>query len=79
MRSLHVHAVGIVPWLNPLLPRELGRLKLEILYRGHLIDIDITENELQVTSSPGRALPIKLGFRDSTSIMNPGENSKFAL
>jgi alpha,alpha-trehalase len=54
---------GDVLWLNPNLPDELGRLELEVHYRGHRVRIEIDSTRLVLTTRPGRAAPIHVGFR----------------
>jgi alpha,alpha-trehalase len=51
-------------WLDPAIPDELGELRFEIFYRGHLLDFSITPNQLTVTTRPGEAKPIRLGIRN---------------
>ena len=51
-------------WLDPAIPDELGELRFEIFYRGHLLDFSITPNQLTVTTRPGEATPIRLGIRN---------------
>ena len=51
-------------WLDPSIPDELGELRFEIWYRGHLLEFHVTPERLSVTTRPGDAQPIRLGIRD---------------
>ena len=51
-------------WLDPAIPEELGQLRFEIFYRGHLLDFHIPPDQLTVTTRPGEAKPIRLGIRN---------------
>ena len=51
-------------WLDPAIPDELGELRFEIRYRGHVLDFHITPDHLSVTTRPSEAQPIRVGIRD---------------
>jgi alpha,alpha-trehalase len=51
-------------WLDPAIPNELGELRFEIVYRGHLLDFHITPGQLTVATQPGDAQPIRVGIRE---------------
>ncbi|MGB5167453.1 MAG: glycosyl hydrolase family 65 protein [Acidimicrobiia bacterium] len=51
-------------WLDPAIPDELGELRFEIRYRGHVLDFHITPDQLAVTTRPSEAQPIRVGIRD---------------
>jgi alpha,alpha-trehalase len=51
-------------WLDPAIPEELGYLSFEIRYRGHLIELHITNEQLTITTRPGEANPIRVGIGD---------------
>ena len=51
-------------WLDPAIPDELGELRFEIRYRGHVLDFHITPDQLSVTTRPSEAQPIRVGIRD---------------
>jgi trehalose/maltose hydrolase-like predicted phosphorylase len=59
--------------LNPRLPDELPRLRFEIAYRGHRLELDLTHEVLTVRSRPATAAPIDLQVVDAAFIMRPGD------
>lgn len=68
-----------VLWFNPVLPGEIGRLHMHIHYRGHALDIDITQARLQIKSLPCAAAPVKIGFRDRVFDLGMGQTEEFEL
>jgi HAD superfamily hydrolase (TIGR01509 family) len=58
--------------LNPRLPDELPRLRFEIAYRGHRLELDITHEVLSVRSRPATAPPIDLHVVDAAFTLHPG-------
>ena len=50
-------------WFDPALPEELVRLDTELHYRGHRVQIELSPEVLRLTR-PGRAAPIRVGFRN---------------
>jgi alpha,alpha-trehalase len=53
---------GDVLWFNPCLPEELESLHMEIRYRGHTLEVDISEKQLTVSACKCAQKPIKIGF-----------------
>ena len=68
-----------VLWLNPCLPREVGRLKLRIRYRHRFLEIDIDSETLKVTGPPCLERPIRIGFDEELYDLSPGETLYFEL
>jgi alpha,alpha-trehalase len=50
-----------VLWLNPCLPDELGKLRLQIRYRGYFLRIEICSDHVKVTSLRNKEYPIRVG------------------
>ena len=48
---------------NPRLPKEMGRLSMNIRYRCHTLHVDVTQERLVVTAGDALAEPIRIGFR----------------
>lgn len=65
--------------LNPCLPTELRRVTMSIFYRGHSLEIVIGPGKLHVRSRPGRAQTIKIGFKQRTHRLKPGDVTEFRL
>jgi trehalose/maltose hydrolase-like predicted phosphorylase len=68
-----------VLWLNPALPPEVSQLRFSVHYRGHRLQIDITDERIRVSGRPGPTTPITLGFRGRTSRLKPGQTTEFPL
>ncbi len=65
--------------LNPRLPDELPRLRFEVVYRGHRLELDITRETLTVRSRPSTAAPISLQFVDQPFTVRPGETHEYRI
>jgi alpha,alpha-trehalase len=66
-------------WLNPAIPGELGHLSFEIRYRGHLLELHITNERLTITARPGEADPIQVGFGGRVMEVPAGTTAKIDL
>jgi alpha,alpha-trehalase len=65
--------------LNPYLPDELKKVQFDIMYRQHWVNLSITSNHLTVSTRPGAAAPITIGFREKTLELKPGDTLEFEL
>lgn len=65
--------------LNPFLPNDLKEIRFDVLYRQHWVNLAIGPGRLVVSTRPGTAAPIKLGFREETFELSPGETRQFEL
>jgi trehalose/maltose hydrolase-like predicted phosphorylase len=59
--------------INPRLPDELKRLRFEILFRGHRLELDMTHTVLTIRSRPARVAPIETWIVDEALMIAPGE------
>jgi len=66
-------------YLNPRIPKGLQKLMLKIKYRGNWFDINITPEELEVTSSRYRDFVAKICFRGKEYEIKPGDTLKFNI
>jgi alpha,alpha-trehalase len=64
-------------WLNPCLPDELVRLKMVIRYRGHALDLTITQDTIDVHALPSNATPITIGVVRESHEIAAGERRSF--
>lgn len=64
---------------DPCLPTELKRLTMSIFYRGHSLEIIIAPGKLRVHSRAGRVQPIKIGMKQKTRRLKPGDTIEFTL
>ena len=74
-----LEARGDVLWFNPSLPKGLRRLRFDIVYRRHRIDVDIGRDALRLTSRPENAGPISIGFDGAVRPLAPGTVVEMAL
>jgi trehalose/maltose hydrolase-like predicted phosphorylase len=65
--------------LNPYLPAELKEMRFDILYRQQWVNVVITHNRLTLSTRPGFAAPIKIGFRDKVMELKAGATLAFDL
>ena len=66
-------------WLNPLLPDELRAVRTAVGYRQHWIELEFTSAHVRIQTMPGRAPPIRLGFRGEVFEMGAGETRQLQL
>jgi alpha,alpha-trehalase len=80
LRSLTgLRARGPVLRFDPALPPEVKQLKFSVHYRGHRVQVILTEDRLEVSSRPGRARPVQVLVRDQTVELAPGASHQFSL
>ena len=70
---------GDVLWLNPCLPDELRRVTMVIRYRGHALDLTVTQSSITVHGHESNAAPIQLGIVDNRYLLQAGETREFLL
>jgi len=70
---------GDVLRFNPCLPEELTRLCLQIRYRRHLLEIEVSHAEVKIRTLTGSPGPVKIGFRDQVCELWEGETKEFPL
>ena len=66
-------------WFDPALPEELVRLDTELHYRGHRVQIELSPAVLRLTTRPGSAAPIRVGFRNVVVELRPGTVTEWPL
>ncbi|MDH6574709.1 glycosyl hydrolase family 65 protein [Kitasatospora sp. MAP5-34] len=67
-------------WLDPHLPESLGRLEVELRYRGHWgVVVTVARRQVTVSLRPGQHIPVRIGFRGSLTTVRPGESRTFTL
>jgi alpha,alpha-trehalase len=75
-------ATGIVTrndvlWFNPCLPDEIAKLHMQIRYRMHSINIEVTHRKLKVEVLHSSLPPVNIGFRGRVFEMRAGEMREF--
>jgi alpha,alpha-trehalase len=68
-----------VLWFNPCLPEELERLRMQLRYRGHSLEVEITQAKLKVRALRCTQHPIQIGFKDKVVELNEGDSQEFEL
>lgn len=68
-----------VLWLNPRLPEELDCLEFTVRYRGHWLNLNITQEVLKVTFEKGWSGPARVGFKGTVHTMAQSEQMVFEL
>ncbi|MFD9123328.1 glycoside hydrolase family 65 protein [Kitasatospora sp. NPDC059571] len=67
-------------WLEPRLPSALGRLELDLRYRGHWgVVVSVDRRSVSVGLQESRQDPIAVRFRGTTTTVRPGETRYFSL
>lgn len=68
-----------VLWFNPCLPDELGRLGMQIRYRGHNLSIEITMHTLKITACRAAEKPVKIGYHEQIHVLEEGKTLELDL
>ena len=64
---------------NPCLPAAVEALHLRVRYRGHALDLTVTQGTFQLASRPGRAAPIQVSVKGQAHVLAPGQTIKANL
>ncbi len=64
---------------DPALPPDVKFLRFSVHFRGHRIEIELTEHRLRLTSRPSTAAPIRIVVRDESVELVQGTSADFAL
>lgn len=70
---------GDMLWLNPCLPDELRCVTMVIRYRGHALDLTITQTSVRMHAHESNAAPITVGLADKAHVIEAGATREFAL
>ena len=68
-----------VLWLNPALPQELEDIRLRLRYRGHWLQLHVTQDQFTVSFEHGWSGPAQIGFRDHIYTFAEGDEKLFEL
>jgi alpha,alpha-trehalase len=68
-----------VLWLNPLLPKGLRRLGLQLHYREHSLEVTMTHQTITIRGLPCRAKVIKIGFKGQVHELAACDTKEFQL
>ena len=64
---------------NPCLPAAVEALHLRVRYRGHSLDVTVTQDTFQLASRPGRAASIQVSIQGQAHTLTPGQTIKTIL
>ncbi len=78
-RLTGMRAQGRTLRFDPALPPEVKHLRFSVHYRGHRIELVLTEDNMKLTSRPSTAPSISIAVRERTVELAPGETVEFAL
>jgi trehalose/maltose hydrolase-like predicted phosphorylase len=70
---------GNVLHIDPCLPHELERLTTQVRYRRHILDLEIDQETLRVSSRPFAAAPVTIAYRGHFRDISPGQSYAFRL
>ena len=70
---------GGVLWFNPCLPETLKAIRQRIRYRGHSIDMEITQNTLRLNALKGWAPPVRIGVGSDLRNLASGGVLEFSI
>lgn len=68
-----------VLWLNPVLPDEMPCLNLQLRYRGHWLDLNITRDKLIIKFDRGWSKEVKIGVRGEVYTFKTGDQQEFDI
>jgi len=70
---------GGVLWLNPRLPSPLKCLRLQLHYRGHVIDLEVTNSVLEIRAGFDSGRTLSVGIAGAVEQIEPGTIRRFNL
>jgi trehalose/maltose hydrolase-like predicted phosphorylase len=70
---------GGVLTFNPRLPDEVLQMNATLRYRGHTLDVEVTQTCLTVSSRVMTAQPIRIAYREHSRQLSPGQSFTFNL
>jgi trehalose/maltose hydrolase-like predicted phosphorylase len=68
-----------VLWLNPVLPEEMPCLNLQLRYRGHWIELNLTADKMVITFDRGWSKEVKIGVRGEVHTFQTGDQKEFDI
>lgn len=66
-------------WLNPRLPEELGRLRLDLRYRSHALEVVVEDRTLTVQVGEWQDGPVRVGLGGTITELKAGERCRMPL
>ena len=70
---------GDTLWFNPCIPQALAQLQMCLRYRGHALDVNVTQQRLEIRARKSNAAPIRIGLREQVHELAAGESRRFDL
>jgi trehalose/maltose hydrolase-like predicted phosphorylase len=68
-----------VLWLNPVLPDEMPCLNLQLRYRGHWLELNLTADKMVITFDRGWSKEVKIGVRGEVHTFKTGDKREFDI
>jgi alpha,alpha-trehalase len=66
-----------VLWLDPYWSKRLGTLRLTVLYRQHMVTLNVADHTVVVSSGPGKLAPVQVGCHGQVHELSNGQTLKF--
>ncbi|MFW6324547.1 MAG: glycosyl hydrolase family 65 protein, partial [Desulfovibrionales bacterium] len=70
---------GDILWFNPRLPSEVEKLRMQVRYRGHSLQIEITSDRLRIEGYKVAESPIKIGYKGQVFEFGSQETKEFII
>lgn len=70
---------GDVLWFNPRIPEPMERMKTRIRFRGHSLQIEVTEKLLTVMACRTAMQPIRIGYKNRVYTLQSGDVRRIKL
>jgi trehalose/maltose hydrolase-like predicted phosphorylase len=74
-----MRAQGETLRFDPALPPDVKRLRFSIHYRGHRVEVSLSQDRMSVKTRPGTAPPITIRIGEDTRELAPGKQAEFPL
>ncbi|MBF8962206.1 glycoside hydrolase family 65 protein [Pontibacter sp. FD36] len=68
-----------VLWLNPVLPDEMPCLNMQLRYRGHWLQLNITTRKMIITFDKGWSKEVKIGVQGKVYTFQTGDQKEFDI
>jgi alpha,alpha-trehalase len=66
-------------WLNPFLPDDLKEIRLRLRYRGQALKVVFGHAKAVIEAAASPALPIHIGYGETTFELQPGSSKEISL
>jgi trehalose/maltose hydrolase-like predicted phosphorylase/beta-phosphoglucomutase-like phosphatase (HAD superfamily) len=64
---------------DPALPPEVNQIRFSVHYRGHRVDVALSQDHMEISSRPSAAGPVTVSVRGETAGLHPGARHYFKV